>query len=117
MKIHQMNLNKSKIALDGFNRYISRDTLDTIYLVQEMYWYNNRIPGLPKMYNVYGTQNSHAVIIAPRFFPLLLVNDGLHEIGQRKLAFSQPSRNLCLVNHPESCVWSTIPKLAFGQPS
>ena len=78
MKIRQINLNKSTIALSALTKYLCNDTLDTVYLIQEVYWFKNRIPGLPQWYTFYGTPNSRAVIVAPKFFPLFLVADHTH---------------------------------------
>ena len=47
----------------------------TVVLIQEPYWYKDKIPGTPKNVRILGTQNSRAVIAAPSHLPLFLSHE------------------------------------------
>ena len=76
MKVRQINLKKSKLSLDSINKFIVNDDFDTLYCILEPYWdKNNKVPGVPNLYKVYGTQKSRAIIIAPKHYNLFLCNE------------------------------------------
>ena len=54
--------------------YLDRNPL-TVVLIQEPWWYKDKITGIPKSFRILGTQNSRAVIAAPAFLPLFLSNE------------------------------------------
>ena len=72
MKICQININKSKVSNDCICHFMSQDIKNTVYLVQEPYYYKGKIPGIPNTHHVLGLPESRAVIIAPKFIPLYL---------------------------------------------
>ena len=75
MKVKQINLNHSKLALDSIIHDMKQDRYDTIYMLQEPYYYKNKVPNLPIGYKVYGTQASRSIIIAPGHYPMFFCND------------------------------------------
>ena len=77
MRLRQINLNKSKLGNISLCQIIKHD-LNTIYLVQEPYFYKGKIPGLPKGYSFFGDSKSRAIIIAPSCMPLFLCHELTH---------------------------------------
>ena len=77
MIIRQINLNKSRDATSELCHYLRQDNFLAMYLITEPYLVKNRVPGLPYMYNVYGTRRAscRSVIIAPKQFPVFLNNE------------------------------------------
>ena len=77
MRLRQINLNKCKLANIQLCQLIKRDT-HTVYLITEPYFYNKKIPGLPKGFCFFGSYNSRAIIIAPSRMSLFLCHELSH---------------------------------------
>ena len=74
VRIHQINMHKSKVCSDYLMRCITRSNQDILFLIQEPYLWKGKIPGLPHTYNMLGSTNSpRAVCLAPKHFPLFLL--------------------------------------------
>ena len=70
LKVLQINLRKSRQALDHLISQLAKDPF-TVALCQEIYYYKGRAP-IPKGYILYGTENSRAAIIAPSSLPIFI---------------------------------------------
>ena len=74
INIIQINLQKSKVALDNFYSYLVHNPF-SLGLVQEPYSYSGKIPR-HKDFNIFGTQQGgRAVIIAPKHMPIFACNE------------------------------------------
>ena len=72
--IVQINLQKSKLALDMFYSYLVHNPF-TLGLVQEPYSYSGKIPR-HRDFNIFGTQQGgRAVVIAPKHMPIYACNE------------------------------------------
>ena len=92
LKIMQLNCNKSKVTNVEIFKKMCKVT-SAIFLLQEPYMWNNKMPGLPTGYKVLGLPKSRATVVAPVFmnpvlkeevssldFTVVLIKQGTKEL-------------------------------------
>lgn len=74
MIVHQINLNKAKLANDHLCQKMLEDRV-SLYLLQEPYYYKSKLIGIPRGYVAFGEKDSRAIIIAHESLNLIYVNE------------------------------------------
>ena len=75
MYIKQLNIDKSKLANDNLRQMLLHEKTPSIFMIQEPYYFKNRLVGIPKNYKSFGVPKSRAIIIAHESLNLIFSNE------------------------------------------
>ena len=75
MYVKQLNIDKTKLAHENLRHLLNREKTPSIFMIQEPYYFKNKLVGIPKNYKIFGVPKSRAIIIAHESLDLIYSNE------------------------------------------